>query len=54
MDKMASLQKNIFKKSLMTVQNGYKDKTIKNEVGTVVQIVPDTKIYEGDLEWFKG
>ena len=36
------------------VQNAYKDKTIKNEVGTVVQIVPGIKIYDGDLDWFKG
>ena len=35
------------------VQNSFKDKTMRNEIGTVVQIVADTKIYEGDLEWYE-
>ena len=34
------------------VQNAYKDKTIKTELGTVIKIVATTKIYEGDLDWY--
>jgi len=36
------------------VQNAFKDKTIKNEVGTVIKIVPGIKIYDGDLDWYMG
>ena len=39
---------------IMIVQNSFKDKTMRNEIGTVVHIVADTKIYEGDLEWIKS
>lgn len=42
-----------FQVLIKIVQNSFKDKTMRNEIGTVVQIVADIKIYEGDLEWYE-